>query len=61
MQCASCQGFFPFPATDNCPPEHFVYCSKCRCASEYDYSYTSKDYEHENITNMFYIGEKDEY
>jgi hypothetical protein len=61
MQCGSCGNFFQFPATDNCPKEHFMYCPKCRCSSEFDYSYTAREYEHENVTNMCYIGEKEDY
>lgn len=61
MQCGSCLRFYPYPASDSAPEEHYVYCPSCRRSSEYDYSYTAREYEHENVTNQFYIGEKEDY
>ena len=61
MQCGSCGGFFPFPQSENAPDENYIYCAKCRSPSWYDYSYTAKEYEHETVTNQFYVFERDDY
>lgn len=61
MQCGSCFKFFSFPASDNAPDEHYQFCPSCRRPSEYDYAYTSRDYEHSHLTEQFYVGEKDDY
>lgn len=59
MQCGSCGGFFDFPQSKYATKEHYQFCSKCRSSSEDNYSYTCREYEHTEITNYFYISEKD--
>lgn len=60
MQCAACGGFFQYPSSDKLDKSYYMYCPKCRHPSEYDYSYTSREYHHEHLTNTLYTGDIEE-
>lgn len=59
MQCGSCFKFFSYPSSDNADKECYMYCPSCRSSSNYDYAYTAKGYEHQDLTEMFFIGDED--